>query len=126
MLEMTDEELCQIEGIGPKTAEKIREAAAAAKVDWDRRDAEEAARLEAERLAAEDEAARLAEEQAAAERRPWPRSRRPRRPGGRGGARPRRPRRKRSRREAGGGSGDRAAAGQVVAEGEGGEPDGER
>ena len=44
LLEMTDEEICQIEGIGPKTAEKIREAAAEAKVDWDQRDAEEAAR----------------------------------------------------------------------------------
>jgi N utilization substance protein A len=71
ILEMTDEQLCSIEGIGPKTAEKIRQAAQEAKVEWDRRDAEEAARAEAERLAAEqaaaDEAARLAEEQAAAE-----------------------------------------------------------
>jgi N utilization substance protein A len=76
ILEMTDEQLCSIEGIGPKTAEKIREAAAEAKVEWDKRDAEEAARLEVERVEAErlaeeqaaaDEAARLAEEQAAAE-----------------------------------------------------------
>jgi transcription termination/antitermination protein NusA len=67
ILEMTDEDLCQIEGVGPKTAEKIREAATASKVDWDRRDAEEAARLEAERQAAEEEARRLAEEQAAAD-----------------------------------------------------------
>jgi N utilization substance protein A len=74
ILEMTDEELCQIEGIGAKTAEKIRESATAAKVDWDRRDAEEAARLEAERVEAErlaleqaEEDRRLAEEQAAAE-----------------------------------------------------------
>lgn len=65
ILEMTDEELCQIEGIGPKTAEKIREAATAAKVEWDRKDAEEAARLEAERLEAE----RLAAEQAEEDRR---------------------------------------------------------
>jgi len=72
ILEMTDEEICQIEGIGPKTAEKIRQAATEAKVIWDQRDAEEAARFEAERLAAEqaaaeEEARRLAEEQAAAE-----------------------------------------------------------
>jgi N utilization substance protein A len=74
ILEMTDEELCQIEGIGAKTAEKIRESATAAKVDWDRRDAEEAARIEAERVEAErlaleqaEEDRRLAEEQAAAE-----------------------------------------------------------
>jgi len=65
ILEMTDEELCQIEGIGPRTAEKIREAATAGKVDWDRRDAEEAARVEAERVEAE----RLAAEQAEEERR---------------------------------------------------------
>jgi N utilization substance protein A len=74
ILEMTDEELCQIEGIGPKTAEKIREAATAAKVEWDRKDAEEAARVEAERVEAErlaaeqaEEDRRLAEEQLAAE-----------------------------------------------------------
>jgi N utilization substance protein A len=65
VLEMTDEELCQIEGIGPKTAEKIRESATAAKAEWDRKDAEEAARLEAERAEAE----RLAAEQAEEERR---------------------------------------------------------
>jgi len=77
ILEMTDEDLCSIEGVGPKTAEKVREAASAAKAEWDQRDAEEAARLEAERVAAEQAAAeeerrllegqRLAEEQAAAE-----------------------------------------------------------
>jgi N utilization substance protein A len=74
ILEMTEEQICSIEGIGPKTAEKIREAAEAAKVEWDKRDAEEAERLEAERVAAEQaaaeaaaEAARLAEEQAAAD-----------------------------------------------------------
>ena len=65
ILEMTDEELCQIEGIGAKTAEKIREAATAAKVEWDRKDAEEAARVEAERVEAE----RLAAEQAEEDRR---------------------------------------------------------
>jgi N utilization substance protein A len=64
ILEMSDEQLCSIEGIGQKTAEKIRDAATEAKVEWDRRDAEEAARLEAERLAAEQAAA---EEAAAAE-----------------------------------------------------------
>jgi N utilization substance protein A len=72
LLSMTDEEVTTIEGIGPKTAEKIRESATAAKQVWDKRDAEEAARLEAERLAAEqaaaeEEARRQAEEQAAAE-----------------------------------------------------------
>jgi N utilization substance protein A len=71
ILEMTDEDLCSIEGIGPKTAEKIREAATVAKADWDRRDAEEVARLEAERAAAEQAAAeeerRLLEAQAAEE-----------------------------------------------------------
>jgi transcription termination/antitermination protein NusA len=56
ILEMTDEDLCTIEGIGPKTAERIREAAAGAKVEWDRRDAEEQARLEAELAAAAAEA----------------------------------------------------------------------
>jgi len=53
ILQMTDEDLCSIEGIGAKTAEKIREAATEAKVEWDRRDAEEAALYEQERLAAE-------------------------------------------------------------------------
>jgi N utilization substance protein A len=72
LLGMTDEELTSIEGIGEKTAEKVREAATAAKQEWDRRDAEEAARQEAERVAAEqaaaeEEARRQAEEQAAAE-----------------------------------------------------------
>jgi N utilization substance protein A len=70
LLAMTDEELTSIEGVGEKTAEKIREAATAAKQEWDRRDAEEAARQEAERVAAEqaeEEARRQAEEQAAAE-----------------------------------------------------------
>jgi len=72
LLAMTDEELTSIEGVGDKTAEKIREAATVAKQEWDRRDAEEAARQEAERLAAEqaaaeEEARRQAEEQAAAE-----------------------------------------------------------
>jgi NAD-dependent DNA ligase len=74
ILEMTDEDLQQVEGVGPKTAEKIREAAALAKQGWDQKDAEEAARLEAERaeqdrLAAEqaEEERRQAEEAAAAE-----------------------------------------------------------
>src|SRR6478752_7732702 len=43
ILEMTDEDLQQVDGVGPKTAEKIREAAAAAKAEWDKKDAEEAA-----------------------------------------------------------------------------------
>ncbi len=69
-LEMTVEELCQLEGVGEKTAEKIHEAAAVAKVEWDKRDAEEAARMEAERIAAEqaeaEAAAAAAEAEAAA------------------------------------------------------------
>jgi N utilization substance protein A len=61
VLEMSDEDLTSLEGIGPKTAEKIREAATAAKAEWDARDAAaEAERLEAER----QEAERLAAEQA--------------------------------------------------------------
>jgi N utilization substance protein A len=72
ILEMTDEDLCSIEGIGPKTAEKIRQAAEEAKVVWDRRDAEELERIEAERaaqeaadLAAQEEADRAAALEAA-------------------------------------------------------------
>jgi N utilization substance protein A len=49
LLDLSDEELTGIEGIGPKTAEKIREAATQAKVVWDERDAAAVA----ERLAAE-------------------------------------------------------------------------
>ena len=69
ILQMTDEELQQIEGVGPKTAEKIREAAGVAKAEWDRKDAEEAARVEAERAEAERLAAEQAAEQAEEERR---------------------------------------------------------
>ena len=72
VLEMSDEDLTSLEGIGPKTAEKIREAATAAKAEWDARDAAaEAERVEAERVEAERaeaervEAERLAAEQAA-------------------------------------------------------------
>jgi N utilization substance protein A len=54
ILEMTEENLQTIDGIGDKTAAKIREAALAAKPEWDARDAAaEAARAEAEREAAE-------------------------------------------------------------------------
>jgi len=71
ILQMTDEEMETIEGVGPKTAEKIRQAAVEAKLVWDKRDAEELARLEAERLAAEEaqrayEAAQAEAEAAAA------------------------------------------------------------
>jgi N utilization substance protein A len=66
ILQMTDEDLCSIEGIGEKTAQKIREAATEAKVEWDRRDAEEAALYEQERLAAEAPAEEPAEAAAAA------------------------------------------------------------
>jgi len=47
ILEMMDEDLATIEGVGPKTAEKIRAAAEAAKVHWDRFDAEQAAQQQA-------------------------------------------------------------------------------
>jgi N utilization substance protein A len=69
VLEMSDEELTSIEGIGPKTAEKVKEAAALAKAEWDARDAAwEAERVEAERVAVEQaaEAERVAAEEAAA------------------------------------------------------------
>jgi predicted flap endonuclease-1-like 5' DNA nuclease len=69
LLEMSDEDLCSIEGIGPKTAEKIREAGTTAKAEWDQRDAEEAERLEAERAEAERlEAERLETERLETER----------------------------------------------------------
>jgi N utilization substance protein A len=48
ILEMTVEDLTTIEGLGPKTAEKIQAAAAEAKLAWDRYDAEEEARIAAE------------------------------------------------------------------------------
>jgi transcription termination/antitermination protein NusA len=66
VLEMTDEELLTIEGIGPKTLEKLREAATAAKAEWDSRDA--AAEAEQERLEAERLEAVAAEQAAEAER----------------------------------------------------------
>jgi len=61
LAEMTDEDLGALEGVGPKTVEKLREAARLAQAEWDARDAA----YEAERLAAEQEQA--AAEQAAAE-----------------------------------------------------------
>jgi N utilization substance protein A len=68
LLEMTDDELTAIDGIGPKTLEEIREAAPAAKLEWDERDAAaEAEQAAAEQAAAEQQAAEQAEaEQAAA------------------------------------------------------------
>ena len=65
LLQMSDEELLAIEGIGEKTVEKIREAAAEAKADWDKRDADEQARLLAEQAAAEQAAAEAAAQAAA-------------------------------------------------------------
>jgi N utilization substance protein A len=70
LAEMTDEDLAAIEGVGPKTVEKIRAAAALAQQEWDARDAAaEAERVAAEQAAAEQAAAEQAEaaEQAAAE-----------------------------------------------------------
>jgi hypothetical protein len=61
LAEMTDEDLSALEGVGPKTLEKLREAAGLAQAEWDARDAA----YEAERLAAEQE--QIAAEQAAAE-----------------------------------------------------------
>jgi N utilization substance protein A len=55
LLEMSDDEMTVIEGVGPKTAEKIREAATQAKLEWDAFDAE------SERLAAEQAALERAE-----------------------------------------------------------------
>jgi N utilization substance protein A len=70
LLEMSDEELTSIEGIGPKTAEKIREAAAEAKGEWDRRDAELQAQVEAERQAMEIAAAAVGAEAESADETP--------------------------------------------------------
>ncbi len=53
ILQMTDEELETVDGVGPKTVPKIRHAALEAKAVWDQRDAQELAHLEAERAAAE-------------------------------------------------------------------------
>jgi N utilization substance protein A len=62
LLEMADDDLTAIEGVGPKTLEKIREAATQAKLEWDEHDAAaEAERLAAEQAAAEEEAAAAAE-----------------------------------------------------------------
>ncbi len=66
LAQMTDEDLSALDGVGPKTVEKLREAAALAQAEWDARDAA----YEAERLAAEQEQAaadQAAAEQAAAE-----------------------------------------------------------
>jgi hypothetical protein len=46
---MSDDDLGGLEGVGPKTIEKIREAATQARLEWEARDAAE----EAERVAAE-------------------------------------------------------------------------
>ncbi len=67
ILQMTAEELETVEGIGPKTVDKIRQAAVEAKTVWDMRDAEELARLEAERAAAEEAQRAEAEEAQRAE-----------------------------------------------------------
>ena len=43
LAEMPDDELLGLEGVGPKTVEKVREAAAQARQEWDERDAAEEA-----------------------------------------------------------------------------------
>lgn len=53
VLEMSNEDFLSVEGVDLPLAGKIRDAARIAKVDWDRRDAEETARLEAEAAAAQ-------------------------------------------------------------------------
>jgi len=68
LAEMTDEDLGGLEGLGPKTVEAVREAAALAQKDWDARDAAEAERFAAEQAAAEQAAAeQAAADQAAAD-----------------------------------------------------------
>jgi N utilization substance protein A len=64
LAEMSDEELGAIEGLGPKTVEKVREAAALAQKEWDERDAAEQAA--ADQAAAEQAAAEQAAQEAAA------------------------------------------------------------
>jgi N utilization substance protein A len=49
LLEMSDDDLGAVEGVGPRTIERIREAATQARLEWEARDAAE----EAERAAAE-------------------------------------------------------------------------
>ena len=67
LLQMTDEELTALDGVGPKTAEKLRQAAREAQATWAQRDAEEAERLADEQAAEEAAAAAEAAEAAAAE-----------------------------------------------------------
>jgi len=58
LLETSDDDLTALEGVGPKTVDKIREAATQARLEWDARDAaEEAERVAAEQAQAEQEAA---------------------------------------------------------------------
>ena len=63
LLEMSDDDLTAIEGVGPKTVEKIREAATQARLEWEARDAAE----EADRVAAEQAAEQAQADQAQAE-----------------------------------------------------------
>ncbi len=67
LLEMSDEDMTIVEGVGPKTAEKIREAATQAKVEWDEMDAEAERLAAAQAAAAEAAAEEAAAEEAAAE-----------------------------------------------------------
>jgi N utilization substance protein A len=60
LAETSDEDLGALEGLGPKTVEKVREAAALAQKEWDERDAA----VEAERAAAEQAAAEQAAQEA--------------------------------------------------------------
>jgi N utilization substance protein A len=69
LAEMSDEDIGTLEGVGPKTLEQVRAAAALAQAEWDARDAAfEAERLAAEQAAADQAAAdQAAADQAAAE-----------------------------------------------------------
>jgi hypothetical protein len=60
---MSDDDLTAIEGVGPKTVEKIREAATQARLEWEAHDAAE----EADRVAAEQAAEQAQADQAQVE-----------------------------------------------------------
>jgi N utilization substance protein A len=63
LLELSEDDLSSIEGLDSDTIATLREAAEKSKLDWDKRDAEENARIEAEQRAAEAEQAEQAAQQ---------------------------------------------------------------